>query len=366
MKLAIRGILTTLVVVAALWQALAPQPADAKSSPLFTVTGIKVDAREKNAAMARLKAISQAQVKGFKVLAARLGSPAAVKALSKLSPREIGAMMSSLSVEKERSGPGRYIATLTVRFLPDKVRAAFARAGLAITEQRAERIVVLPVWSGPDGNVVWRENPWRKAWLSLNAENGLVPVVIPLGDLNDQQAITAAEALSGDQPKLDAIKYRYDADAILVAAARPTAKNAMRAVLRGNSQLGAIAYDKTFRTRPGQTLDDVAVTAARTFYDRMTARWKKGNGAVAARSGNGAPQTMTISVPFASMAEWNNIRIELLTTPGVTGVDVNSISDSGAIVSLTYVVPLPSLQRSLRIARLNLALYGGQWVLQRY
>ncbi len=337
---------------------------EAGTKALYTVTGVLVDVREKNAAQAKLKAISDAQLKAFAILARRLASPAAAKRLKGLGRREVGRMMASLSVEQERSGPGRYIARMTIRFLPEKVRQAFQNAGVSFTEKQAPKIVVLPVWVGPDGPVAWRDNVWRQAWIDLKAENGLVPIIIPIGDLNDSQAVTAQEAIDGHETKLGAIKIRYQAEAILVAIGTPKSKTEIRATMSGDSPLGRVAFDKTYKAGPNEDLKALAARIAKRFHTVMIDKWKKeGGGAVNA---TGPPQSFAISVPFASVAEWNNIRIELLTTPGVTGVDVNSISDRGAVVQLTYVGAFPDLQRALRAARLNLALYGGQWVLQPF
>jgi len=331
---------------------------------LYTVTGVKVDVREKDAALAKLKAISDAQIKAFAKLVRRLASPAAAKTLSGLGRREIGRMMASLSVESERTGPGRYIGKLTVRFLPEKVRTAFSNAGISFTEQQSPKIVILPVWNGPQGPVVWRDNPWRQAWINLKAENAIVPVIIPLGDLTDSQAISVEEALAGHETKLGSIKFRYQAEAILVAVATPKSKTELQAVMTGASPLGQIDFDKTYKARADEDLNALAGRIAARFHTVMIDKWKKEGGQPALAAG--PPQSFAVSVPFSSVAEWNNIRIELLTTPGVTGVDVSSISDNGAIVQLSYTGAFPALQNALRSARLNLGLYSGQWVLQPF
>ena len=49
----------------------------------------------------------------------------------------------------------------------------------------------------------------------------VVPVIIPLGDLEDTQAITAEEALALDQVKLESLMIRYGAKAVLVVIAEP-------------------------------------------------------------------------------------------------------------------------------------------------
>ncbi len=331
---------------------------------LYTVTGVKVDVSEKDAVQAKLKAISDAQLKAFAILVRRLASPAAAKQLASLGRREIGRMMASLSVESEQTGPGRYIGKLTIRFLPGKVRQAFRNAGIGFTEKQAPKIVIVPVWISPEGPVVWEDNPWKNAWISLKAENSIVPIIIPLGDLTDTQAITVEEVIARHESKLESIKFRYQADAILVAVATPQAKNAIQATMTGDSPLGKIGFDKLYKANGDEDLNALAERVAARFHAVMIDKWKKEGGQAPADAG--PPQSFAISVPFSNLAEWNNIRIELLTTPGVTGVDVNSISESGAVVQLTYIGSFPALQNALRVARLNLTLYSGQWVLQAF
>lgn len=335
-----------------------------KLKQLYTVTGVKVDVREKDAVQAKLKAISDAQLKAFAKLVRRLASPAAAKRLSGLGRREIGRMMASLSVESERTGPGRYIGKLTVRFLPGKVRAAFRNAGIGFTEKQSDKIVIITVWNGPEGAKVWEDNPWRAAWIGLKAENSIVPIIIPLGDLTDSQAISAEEVIAGHETKLESIKIRYEAEAVLVAIATPESKNAIKATMTGSSPLGKISFDKLYKGQGEEDLNALAERVAARFHAVMIDKWKKHGGQ--APTSSGPPQSFAVSVPFSSAAEWNNMRIELLTTPGVTGVDVTSIASNGAVVQLSYVGPFPVLQNALKRARLSLNLYSGQWVLQPF
>ncbi len=360
--------LAILILVSTGWGSAFAQDADAQQAAalkqLYTVTGVKVDVREKDATQAKLKAISDAQLKAFDKLARRLASPAAAKQLSGLGRREIGRMMASMSVESERTGPGRYIGKLTIRFLPEKVRQAFRNAGVGFTEQQSPKIVIIPIWNGPEGLIAWRDNPWRQAWINLKIENAIVPVIIPLGDLTDSQAITAQEIFDRHETKLESIKFRYQAEAILVAVASPKSKNELHAVMTGGSPLGQISFDKTYKANGDEDLNALAERVARRFHTVMIDKWKKEGGQ--APAADGLPQSFAVSVPFSSLAEWNNIRIELLTTPGVTGVDVSSIADNGAVIQLSYVGAFPALQNALKAARLNLSLYSGQWVLQPY
>jgi hypothetical protein len=75
---------------------------------------------------------------------------------------------------------------------------------------------------------------------------------------------------------------------------------------------------------------------------------------------------MSVAVPFASIEEWQSLRSTILATPGVTGVDVTTLSGGGAVVRLSYAVPFESLKAALAGNRLNLALVEGTWVLRLF
>src|SRR2546421_8182220 len=118
---------------------------------LFAVSGVEVDVTDTDASAAKTRAIIEAQVKAFQVLAERLGSTEGAKKLAGLKAQQIGRMLRSLSIEEEHSAPGRYIGKLTVRFLPNKVRALFASYGIQIVEDQAPPMLVVPVWKTAQG-----------------------------------------------------------------------------------------------------------------------------------------------------------------------------------------------------------------------
>jgi len=332
-----------------------------RADPLYTVSGVEVDVTDSDASSAKLKAISEAQVEAFAILLDRIGGGEAAARLQHLGPSEIGRMMDSLSIEEERTGPGRYIARLTIRFLPDMVRAAMAGADIAFTEERAPAVVVVPVWMGPGGPEVWADNPWRAAWLLLNAQDSLVPLVVPLGDLTDSQALTAAQALDGDRAGLEALRQRYSADAVIVAVAAPLDDKTVRATLIGETAMGAIDFDRTYTAQDGGVAA-AAGQAVREFHSALLAEWRASRPQVARVE----VQSLRVAVPLSSLEQWNDLRGRLVATPGVAGVDLSSLSGQGAVVRLSFSVPIPDLQAELAQRRLDLALRGDVWVIQPY
>ncbi|MEM7635827.1 MAG: DUF2066 domain-containing protein [Pseudomonadota bacterium] len=342
---------------------VAIQPAFAAENPLYTITGVEVDVRAETAAEAKKQAITEANVKAFAIFAQRVGGKALGDRLSDIPSKRIDAMLDSLSIEEERTGPQRYIGKLTVRFLPGKMRAIMAELGVAYSEKLARRTVIVPVWRTAEGVMVWEDNPWRAAWLSLRAENSPVPLIVPLGDLADTDTLTAELAAGRDEAALEAIRLRYEADALLVAEASPVGEDTVQASMIGTSAVGRLEFDKAYVAENGGGIAEAARIAALRFHQVMLLRWKKKNetGPVT----QSLPvATLPIAVAFYSTEEWSALRARILSTPGVSGVDISTISQGGAIVQLSYVTGFEQLRQSLWSAGLALQNVGGTWVLQ--
>jgi hypothetical protein len=335
----------------------------AQDPALFTVSGVEVDVTDRDAAQAKLKAISEAQVKAFKILVERLGEPGDADKVSHLKPSQIGRLMASLSVEQEQSGPQRYVGTLTIKFLPKRVQKALSQIKFSYVSEQSPKILVIPVWRSENGLVLWEENPWRTAWQNLKAENSLVPVLIPLGDLTDSNTLSPEDIVNGPSEELEALGYRYEAEAVLLAFAEPIGDNSVHAAMSGESPVGKISFDKKYVSTEGGVLA-AAEQAAERFHTVMTFKWKKAQRNQGLSDSN--VQVVNIAVPFSSLAEWNALRGQMAVTPGVTAMDVNSLSSSGANVRLTYNIPFEQLRTAMHQQRLNLVLVSGMWVVQPF
>lgn len=355
------AIARTLVLMAVLCLlALSPAAAD---NALFVVTGVAVDVKADTAAAAKKQALGDVQVTAFRMLAERLGGSEAAGLADRFDIKDVGRLLKSLSIEDEHTGPGRYFGRLTVRFLPDKVRRMFTRAGISWTEQRSARIVVVPLWKGENGPMLWEDNLWRRAWLSLGAENALVPLLVPLGDLSDAQTFSLDDALNGNEAKLEAIRIRYQGESILVAEGSPAGDNGVHITAAGPTPVGNVLFDKTYTLAEGGVAA-AAEAAVRRFHTLLTDRWRAGR--ATANTPGPAAQSLSVAVPFASLEEWNMIRSGLLATPGVAGADIATLAQGGAIVTLAYTVPFETLQSSLYQGRLSLQQAVGGWVLQPF
>jgi hypothetical protein len=328
---------------------------------IFAVQGVPADVTSTDASAAKNQALMDVQVKAFFILIERLGSVEIAQDLNNLKPDEIAAYLKSLSIEQEYSSPGRYVGTFTVRFLPAKIQRLLESYGVRVPTRQASPIIVLPVYREPSGSKLWEDNLWRKAWLDLRAEQSMVPIIVPIGDLEDTETLTEEDVLNGDPIKLEAIRKRYGASSLVVAVAEPAEGGAIHAMMSGNTTLGKVTFDKTY-TSENANPEQSAALATRRFHAIMMEKYKEHEARAAANPG--APLSIAVAVPFGSPTEWNGIRSRILSTPNVIGVDVSTLSAEGAVIRLTYRDDLPVLQNNMQRTGLALSQIGQSWVIQ--
>ena len=330
---------------------------------IFAVQGVEVDVTDISATVAKDKALLEVQMKAFRKLAENIGSPEIVETIATYEPAQVVPYLKSLSIEEESISPGRYKGKLTVRFLPEKIKALYTSFGVRIVSQQGPSFLVLPVWKTADGkSQLWEENPWRAAWIALRAEQSVLPVIVPLGDLDDSEIISAEDVLGGDEVKLEALRRRYDVNAVLVAYAEAEDGGAVHARMEGDSPLGKVTFDKTYAVESGN-LEEAATLAVTRFHGVMVDKYRSG----ANKSGNAASRRVSInvSVPFAGPSEWNRLRSRILSAPGVVGLDVSSLGGDGAVIRLTISGEVEEMEARFARVGLQLSRAGGGWVIQQ-
>jgi len=343
--------------------AFTPAAAGPVETNIFAEQGVMVDVTSTDAAAAKNQALMDVQVKAFFQLVERLGSPELAADLKRqLKPEDIAPFLRSLSIEKESSAPGRYIGTFTVRFLPSKMQKFLGDYGFRVPAEQADPIVVIPLLREPDGVKLWEDNSWRKAWIDLNVEQGLVPIIVPLGDLEDTEALSAEDALNSDTVKLEAIRRRYGAPSLLVAQAEAAEDGGLHVVIEGDTRLGRVTVNKVYKPEDGatETPEQLATTA---FQKIVFKAYQAEAARLAEARGVNTPQAIAVTVPFGSPREWNAIRSRILMTPNVTAVDLSTFSAEGAVIKLVFTHTVEELQENMQRAGLNLAQSGASWVI---
>ena len=353
-----------LSVLLALLCVVATGVSNPASADVFTISHVKVDETAADAAKAKVKAISAAQVIAFRRLVQRLAPAGSLEQLPQFGANEVSRMMSGMTFEDERTGPTRYIATLTIKFLPDNVRELLYQYNVPFAEEQAANILLLPMWKTDKGVALWEgENPWKEAWVAQDLENSLTPLLIPIGDLTDIAALSADEAAASDSIKLEALRLRYGAENVLVSIAERRADGTIYITLKGETSFGLVNYAHSFEIAD----DDIPATlapAAERFLLAMEETWKGAIAKINVPSSN--LNEITVAIPFDSLAEWNDIRARIQQTYGVGEVQIDSLSARGGIVKVRYEGAIDQFSEELKTNGLILSDVGGTWVIQPY
>jgi hypothetical protein len=319
----------------------------------YAVSGIAVDATAASAAAARDKAIADGQREAFQQLIQRLVAKDAVKRIPPVSESSLTGMIDDFAVEEEHSSSVRYIARLNFRFRRDAVRQLLLNAGVPFAEERSKPIVILPVWSGAQPPVLWEDpNPWREAFAQRERGEGLVPFIVPLGDVEDLNAISAERALNADPAALAAIAERYQGEEVLITQAIPEGERVS-------------VVTRRFRGATLVSTDQVRAPDLNAAVDAVTtpieAAWKEQN-----LIGGGGEQTLTLTVPVSDLKDWTEIRGRLRSVSSLRKMSVLSLTRTGASVEITYAGDQRQLQLALGQRDLTLSQdQTGGWILQR-
>jgi hypothetical protein len=347
----------------------APEPAAAqRRSDLFTVSPVPVDITAENAIAARDKAIAEGETRAFGMLIERLVRPEDRKNVPKVTPAQMNNLVQGFEVANERRSGVRYLADYTVHFRGEAVRSLLRGAGISFAETASKPVLVLAVYNLDGNSLLWEDsNPWRNAWQNGNPGSGLVPVVRPLGEIEDLQAIDAAGAVAGADDKIRAIAQRYANADVLVSAATPRldgGKVSGLDVTTTRYTPGAPGGEQRWVVadvaNPGESTDALMRRAVGDVMQQVEHAWKDVSTPDAKVTG-----VLVARVPATSLQDWIAVRDRLAGIPAVRGSRLVSLDRQGATVELRYVGDPQQLRLALGQRDLELSGNDPDWVLQR-
>ena len=354
----------------------------ARGDGVFTVAQVPIDAEAASAAEARELAIAAGQHAALKVLLRRLtveGTALPAPAGDSFAP-----MVAGFEIEGELVSTTRYRASLTVDFDPTEVRRLLRESGIAYAETVSKPVLVVAVQRDSGGTKLWEVgNLWRRAWEERPSHGGLVPVLLPLGDIIDLGTVDAARALASDMEALAALSELYGTSEVVVAVA---GLSGSAAVAKPSAPEGAGSEDADGEVPAAGralTLSLRRVTAEsgppvqRTLIGRMgeseRALLKRGTDRIvtlledAWKAANliryGEDHALQATVPITGLGEWVSIQQRLAALAMVASVEIDSLSLREGRLTLRYHGTADQLRLALNQNDLTLEPLADEWVL---
>ena len=355
------------LLVALLGLCASASGARAQSDPaVFQVSGIEVDAIAADAVTARQQALREGQQEGLDRLLRRLVPAEEYGRLPDVNELTLDRYVQNFEISNEELSSTRYIAKLTVRYEPDAVRELVQTSSLSFAQTRSVPIVVLPLFEGPDGPLLWPDdNPWWQAWEDNLDDERLLRLVLPLGDLEDMAGLTAEQVAARDSAALANFAQRYGSEDTLVVSATPLpageAEDGTVGLQLAMERIGHIEQvnpPETVRGRPGQTLEELMGESVRGLQASLDERWKSANLLRFDQAG-----LMVVDVPISALADWVGINRGLESLPEVSQVEIASFARDNVRAQIRYIGDQFRLEQALAQLGLTLSRDGESWLL---
>ncbi len=324
---------------------------------VYTVR-VQAEGEGGNAEEAKAKAIQTAQQTAWQTLLKRIVVDEDLTGAPPMTPAELQPLLASMEVVRETLKKKRYSGELAFRFNPDTVRSYLAGRGLRFTETPSRPVVVLPVLGDGAAAALWQDpNPWRLAWANHWGGDGLVPLVVPLGELEDVAAADAPEALAGDSNALAGLAGRYGTGDTLVAQALVTGDPAaggatLQVKATGYGALASQPFTLSLQQEAGETEAAFFGRGVDAVVARLEGDWKRANAIY-----YGTQSSLPVTVLIGALQDWLLARQVLEHSPLVVGVKVLSLSRSAASVIINHRGTVEQL--SLWLAQQDLLLQQG-------
>ena len=307
---------------------------------VFQVDRINVDVSAASTTLARATALQRGQAEALTIAMRRLVKQEEWTKLPDIRTLDIENLVEVLRISDEKTGPTRYLATLSVEFKRAPLRDLLRSYGVAVTEVQNKAALLLPVLEDLQGLQAWGEHWWQQGWQDFYIDNNPAPLMLPMGDVEDSVIANAEDILIGDPVKLQMLNERYGTQTVIVA----------HALADVQGQLGVTAYifgaetsDVIVRTyRTGQPHEEMARVAIEEISAALAERWKQ----VAAVASD-ERQKLRLRADYPGLKDWTRLLSRLNEAKLVRGVTIVELAKNYAYLDLAYIGSVSQLGGNL-------------------
>lgn len=353
---------TVFVAILAAALVLFPRPVLAN---MFEVRNVPVDVTAASAAEARDRALLAGQRAAFYRLLTRLTLQRHHDSLPDLDAKTVATYVRDFSVSGEKTSDVRYLARLDVRFKEGDVRTLLEEFTIPFSETMSHPALVIPLLNRGGRPNLWRDpNPWRVAWSNRDLPLLPVPMMLPIGDLEDVAGLSEERAMATDPGVLESMARRYGAGATIVARANIAPTSIVSTGLpyidlsltRLDIGIGAETYTVRIDAEAGEAVDRVFNRAVDRAIRLIEENWKA---QTLMRFGEGG--VLAVNVPIRSLDHWLSIRRGLDRIAVIRHMNLTAISRKEALVDIHFIGTTDQLVRSLAQSGLALQEKAGTW-----
>ncbi len=330
---------------------------------LFVIEDLEIDITASSALDAKEQAFAQAQREAFNILVQRMLTNEEILQLPESDLNIISSLIKDFEVTKEKLSHVRYVGTYTIRFKEKGIRQYFIQQGFGFSDIRSRPILILPLYRRGMETVLWSyDNEWLKAWNRTGNLEGLVPIVVPMGDLDDVKDIGDDDALTYNEKSMSNMLKRYEAGETVIVIAAPDSNFELMGLQDPSATKGlSIQIYRTDRNGPefvqelsvyakdGQSRSEVFDEAVYSVSKALQRNWK-----TKARVSLEQDNQINAHIPIKSLKEWADTQKALKSITVISELVVKSLSPKGALIDIKFQGSDSRLRSALRQANITL------------
>ena len=331
------------------------------AEPVFGVSNISIDQRAETASIARDIGVRKAAEQAFSILLDRiiLTNDARRKFMTL---HDLDDFSDFIHIVEENNLDKRYIATLDFCFDAARLRQAMIRAQLTWSELQSPPVLVIPIWSGPDGARAWqRDNQWIAGWWDAVANyTGLLSFRRLERNLINERQFRGEDLVLATPAKLRNAASLVRAEQVLLVLAsldyegsKPLVTITARLFDKSGQMITDILYGDQ-KTLQNFTVNDLDIMR-RKIIERMDESWQKANLIDESESGY-----ITVFLPIRSLKEWAKRLTALDEIAVIQSYDIITLDNQGGQLNLRLAGSQEALKNALSAHRLQLVDHGDQ------
>jgi hypothetical protein len=332
--------------------ALSLAPARA-ADDAYTVSAIAVDATAASASVAQNIAINEGRGRAWTALFRRLTKAQDWPRQPALDVAALQRLILNYQAANERRSTTRYVATMTYVFNPDAVKHLLRSQNIPYVDTEARPVMVVAMAPSYGAH-----SAWAQIWANPKYATGGVPIVSPVGDLLDTQALGALNFATAQWPDVEPAASRVHASDVFLVQATPSRGAIVVALRRLGPTPSPPLANISVPVKPGEPAAQAYAAAADAAATAIAEFWKAHSAIDFSKR-----LKLTANVRIASRAEWGVLMQKLAAIPVITDVSVQAMTISDARLAITYAGSTEQLSEFAAQSNVILTAVDGTWQL---
>ena len=329
-------------------------PAHAEDMIIYEAE-VEVDAVADNAALAREKALTEANRKALYAVVNRISMADSTKILDELNENQILNFIQEVTVISEKVVDARYIASLKITINAPIIKTYLAEKDAPITILPETHIFIIPVLKNSETSapLLWENNNlWYQTWAQNTMESGQITMQpLPATDTN-KTLLSPEDALRLNQMSLNALSKNNKGYVFYIA----------EATLNGNSLLttlksptAGIIKTKTYN-QGTQDFENAVQDIKAVIMEQLQQQ---------AANQEHQQNKLTIVYNFNALKDWLEFRRVLENFSPIKNLDIDAMSGRRAQITISFTGSQDDLEKELRKYGFSLADSGNFHIAER-